>query len=128
MQTILDHLRQVGIDEQYVVSLASRFEKMAEGHVELLREIPLLNVKLDTLCEQLKTLAEVAKSIPILMEREARLAHDEAEHAARLREHAQKLEQFGVVHAELRGLKWGMGLVISFLVVIFLTVVKHVFT
>jgi SMC interacting uncharacterized protein involved in chromosome segregation len=127
IETLKALLKDVGIDEQYVKGLAERFEKMTDGHLELVREIPLLNNKLDTLCEQLKNLGEIAKTIPVLMEREARLQRDEAEHDIRLREHAQKLEQFSVVHAELRGLKWGMGIIISMLLAVFAAVLKHIF-
>lgn len=127
IQTLLAFLKDVGIDEQYVRGLAARFEKMADGHVELLREIPLLNSKLDTLCEQLRTLGEVAKSIPILLERETRLAHDEAEHSALLRDHEKKLAQFDVIQTELRGIKWGIGIVVSVLIGVFAAVLKHIF-
>ena len=127
IQALLAFLKDVGIDEQYVRGLAARFEKMADGHVELLSEIPVLNSKLDALCEQLKSLGEIAKYIPVLMERESRLERDEEKHSVLLREHAKKLEEFGVIHTELRGIKWGIGIVVSVLIGVFAAVIKHVF-
>ena len=103
IQALLAFLKDVGIDEQYVRGLAARFEKMADGHVELLSEIPVLNSKLDALCEQLKSLGEIAKYIPVLMERESRLERDEEKHSVLLREHAKKLEEFSDIHTDLRG-------------------------
>ena len=119
---ILEFLNAVSADDPFVQELARKLDKVADGFMQ----IPVLNAKLDSVAEQLKSNGKIIESIPVLLERYTTLMQTADNTSKILREHESKLSQLLLFDSELKTVRKAVYSIIGMLVVLSLAALKHI--